>query len=210
MLGTAIGLGAGIIGGVAKLFGRGKANRQMESLLAKQPVYSANPIPGQQYSLAKTLLNARMPGAAQAEANIFKNEANQFGNLNRNSTDSSQALAVGSAIGGGANEAFNDLAVREGADYGRRFNNYQETGRAAVNEDDKVFADQEQNFNNEVHIRGAQNENKQNNWSDISNLGFGIADFGMAGGFNNLFKKKQQQPNSNPYTSGQSIWQSNG
>ena len=52
-----IGLGIGLIGGIGKMFGRGKANREMDKLLAKNPVYNENPLARQRLGLAQTLLN---------------------------------------------------------------------------------------------------------------------------------------------------------
>lgn len=190
MIGSLIGLGAGIIGGIGKMIGRKKANKQLDALLAKDPKYTENPEVANRLGLAKTLLNARMPGAAAAERNIYGSQANTVANVTRNSTDASQALAVAAGVGGQTNQAFQDLSQQEGQDYQRRYGNLVGAQDAEIQEGDKVFGDQVRRYGNEVQVRGAQNQNKQDNWGDISNMGFGLADFGMNGGFGNLFKKK--------------------
>ena len=44
-------LGLGIVGGIGKMFARGKANRELRKLQAQDPVYQANPIAAQRMSL---------------------------------------------------------------------------------------------------------------------------------------------------------------
>lgn len=187
-----IGLGIGLIGAVGKIFGNAKANRQLRKLQGEDPIYNANPIAAERLSLAQTLLNARMPGAARAERNIYANQGNQFGNINRNATDSSQALALGAATLGQTNNAFGDLALNEEQGYQQRYQNLMGAQQGMINEQDKVFGDQERRFGNKVQIQGAQNANRQNSWGSVSNAGFALADFGMNGGFDSMFPKKPQ------------------
>lgn len=192
-LASLVGLGTGLIGGIGKMIGRGKANRQLDELLKKDPKYTANPEVANRLGLAKTLLNARMPGAASAERNIYGSQANTVANVTRNATDSSQALAVAAGVGGQTNQAFQDLGQNEAQDYQRRYGNLVGAQNATVLEGDKVFGDDLRRYGDEVSVRGTQNQNKQDNWQDISNLGFGMADFGMNGGFNNMFGSKKQR-----------------
>ncbi len=95
-----IPLAVGVAGAVGKMIGRGKANRKMDELLNQDPRYKANPLAGERYSLAKTLLNARMPGSVQAERNIYKSGANATSSATRAATDSSQLLATAGEIQG--------------------------------------------------------------------------------------------------------------
>lgn len=178
-----IGLGVGLAGAIGKMFGRGKANRQLKSLIGKNPAYSENPLAGQRLALANTMLNARMPGAATVERNIYTNQANQFSNINRAATDASQALSIAAGVGGQTDRAFSDLGIAEAQDYQRRYGNVVNAQDAVINEGDKMYSDQVRRYQDEVALTGAMNENRQNTWGDISNMGFGIADFAMAGGF---------------------------
>lgn len=195
-----IGIGTGLIGSIGKLFGRKKANRQMEDQLAKDPAYTANPETANRLGLAKTLLTARMPGAAAVERNIYGSQANTNANVNRNATDSSQALAIAAGVGGQTNKAFEQQGVNEANNFQQNYNNLQSAQEGYINEGDKVFNDQVRRYGDEVSIKGAENENNQNNWGDVSNAGFSIADFGLNGGFSNLFKKKQRATDLSGYS----------
>lgn len=179
---AAIGLGAGLIGSIGKLFGRKKANMQMNALLAKDPTYTENPIARQRLGLAQTLLNARMPGAASVERNILGNQGNLLGRVDRGATDASQALAASAAIGANTDNALNDLGISEANDYSRRLGFLTDAQQGLINEGDKVYNDKVRRYGNEFQVRGAQNENRQNSWGDISNFGFSLANFGVNNG----------------------------
>lgn len=181
-----IGAGIGLIGTVGKMIGRGKANREMDQLLKQNPTYQKNPIAGERLELAKQLMNARMPSAASLEKNIMANQANQMANVNRVATDSSQALAMAAGLQGGTNNAFQNLSIQENQDQQRRLNNLEQAQEGMINEDDKVYQDQLRRFDVLASIRGAQRENKQNNWGDIAGLGFSAMNFGLQGGMNGL------------------------
>lgn len=196
----AIGLGLGLIGSIGKMFGRGKANREMNRLLASQPEYKENPLARQRLALTQALSNARMPGALAAERNIYTNQANQISNINRAATDSSQALALAAGTQVGTNRAFTDLGMAESQDQQRRLQNLFSAQEGVINEQDKVYKDQVNRWQNTAQIRGTQNANRQANWGDLGNLGFSLSDFGMAGGFNNLFgnnRRKTVTPTAN-------------
>lgn len=185
-----IGLGIGLIGGIGKMFGRGKANREMDKLLAKNPVYNENPLAKQRLGLAQTLLNARMPGAVAVERNLFTNQATQLNRLDRGATDASQALAAAAGIGAQTDTSLNQLGVNEAQDYQRRLANLSDAQQGVIMEGDKVFQDKTRRYNDEFAVRGAQQQNRQNTWGDISNFGFSFANMaaqnpGMFGGQTN-------------------------
>lgn len=181
-----IGLGVGLVGSIGKAIGRGKANRQMERLLGQDPTYKENPLAAQRLGLAQALLNARMPGAATAERNIYTGAANTMAGYQRAATDASQLLAGGADVQGRTNDAFSDLGQAEAQDYQRRYSNLGMAQEGVINEQQKVFEDNVRRFQNQVSIRGAQNENRQNTWGDISNFGFSLAN--MAAQNPNLFR----------------------
>ena len=193
--GAIAGIGLGLIGGIGKMFGRGKANRELKALAKQDPTYAADPrimqMANQRLGLANTLLNARAPGAMQAERNIYSTQGNQLAGLNRSATDASQALAVAAGIGGQTQDAFTNLGQQEAQDYYRRLGIQGEAQQGVMNEAQRVegntFNDQVRKFQNKMDIQGAISQNRQNTWGDISNLGFGLADFGMSGGFNGMF-----------------------
>jgi hypothetical protein len=176
------GLGLGLVGGIGSMFATAKNNRQLQGLLSQNPQYKANPIASQQMGLAQTLLNARMPGAASAERNIYQNQANTMANVNRNVTDASQALAMAGASQGQTNQAFNQLGMQEGQDYQRRYGNLAQAQQGVIQEGDKVFQDQVRRFQDMAAIKGAQAHNRSSMWQGLGNLGFGMMGLGMAGG----------------------------
>lgn len=193
--GAIAGIGLGLIGGIGKMFGRGKANRELKALAKQDPTYAADPrimqMANQRLGLANTLLNARAPGAMQAERNIYSTQGNQLAGLNRSATDASQALAIAAGIGGQTQDAFTNLGQQEAQDYYRRLGIQGDAQQGVMNEAQRVegntFNDQVRKFQNKMDIQGAISQNRQNTWGDISNLGFGLADFGMSGGFDNMF-----------------------
>jgi len=189
------GLAVGAIGSVGKMIGRGKANRELRKLGKENPVYSADPrvmqMANQRLGLANTLLNARMPGAVQAERNIYTNQANQLGELNRNATDASQALAVAAGIGGQTNQSFANLGMNEAQDYYRRLGMQQNAQQGVMNEATRVegntYNDSIRRFNDKMAIQGAIQQNRQNTWGDISNFGFTVANMAASGAFDGQF-----------------------
>lgn len=201
MLPLLIPAAIGLAGAVGKLFSRHKANKDLNKLMGQDPQYQINPIAQQRLSLAQSLLNARMPGSAQMERNIYGTQANTIGNINRNATDSSQALALAAGVQGQTNDAFQNLQLQEAQDYQRRYANLQGAQEGMINEGDKLFQDQTRRWNDKLQIKGAQAQNRANNWGDISNLGFGLTSFGLGGGFDKIFGGGGQQNNGiqNPW-----------
>ena len=188
-----IGIGIGLAGGIGRLIARGKANKDLSKLMSMNPTYKENPLAKQRLGLAQTLLNARMPGSAAVERNIFANQANQVSNINRGATDSAQALALATGTQGVTNNSIADLGVAESQDYQRRLGNYSQAQEGVINEQDKVFQDGVRRFQDQTQITGMKNQNRQNSWGEISNMGFGIANFGLAGGLDGLFGSKVPQ-----------------
>lgn len=181
-----IAVGVGVVGAVGGAISRGKANRKLSKLQqqAEDNAYQENPLAKQRLGLATTLLNARMPGAAAAERNIYTSGANAYARTSRNAGDSTQALGVGAAIQGQEGQDFSNLAQQEAQDYQRRYANQQAAVEGQINEGDKVQNSKQQLLGQQAQIQGAQSANNAATWSSISNLGFSAANFGMQGGFN--------------------------
>ena len=182
-----IGLAIGAIGAGGRMIARGKANKDLKRLMGQDPSYKENPLAKQRLGLASALLNARMPGSARAEQNIFANQANQVSNINRNATDASTAMMLATGTQGQTNDAISNLGQAEAQDYQRRYNNYGQAQEGVINEQDKVFQDGVRKFENKVGMQGKINENRQNSWGEIANMGFGLANFGMSGGMQGMF-----------------------
>lgn len=200
------GLGVGLIGGIGSLFGARRANRRLDDLIKQNPAYQENPLARERLGLASTLLNARMPGAAAMERNIYGNQANTLAQVNRNATDSSQALALAAGVQGQTNQAFGNLGIQEAQDYQRRYNNLSGAQEGVIQEGDKVHQDSVRRFQDLAQIRGAQNANTQGAWNSLSNLGFGAAGLGMAGGMNGIFGGGGQQGGGSYYSGTDNNW----
>lgn len=183
------GLAVGAAGTVGKAVAAGKANKKLGQLEGEIPGYGENPIVKQRLELAKTLLNARAPGAAAAQNNIYSAGANAYGNVERTATDSSTALSMGAGILGQTDQAFQDLQQKEAEDYQRRLQDFIAAQEGVVREGDKVFQAKTGNFQDKVAIQGAQTANTANTWQSLSNFGYGAANFGILGGFGGIGKK---------------------
>ncbi len=214
------GLVVGVGGAVGKGIARSNANKKLKQLEKENPIYKASELPGQRLALAKTLLNARTPGAASAERNIYANRANTIANNERGATSSNQLLLAGSAAQGMTDDSFNKLSAIENDDYQRRYENEVNAEMGMINEDDKVFADSQRRWQDKVGIQGAIAANRAATWGDVSNVGFQAANLGMtgmgggfgaSGGLGSLFKNTGKATKalntSNQYSNG---WGRNG
>jgi hypothetical protein len=182
-----IGVGIGVAGAIGQMFGRGKANGQMGRLMKSNPTYQENPLAKQRLGMAQQLLNARMAGAAKLENNIFANQANRVSGLQKSATDATQLLMGGAQSQSQTNDALFNLGIMEDQNFDNRLNRVEGAQQGVINEQDKVFQDQVRRFQDNMQIQGAMNANRQNNWGTLSNMGFGLASFGMQGGFDGMF-----------------------
>ena len=189
-----IPMAIGVAGSIGKMFGRGAANRRLGDLASRMPQYKENPLVAQQLGMAQALLNARMPGAAAAERNIYQTQANQIASAERAATDPNQLLLAGAVATGQAQQQFGQLAQQEAADYQRRYGNLSAAQEAQVAEQQRVYEDQVRRYQNQAQIEAAQQENRQNTMGDISNLGFAGAYAAQKGTFDSLFGKTGTTP----------------
>lgn len=81
-----------------------------------EDIYQKNPWLRQSLGLAQQYYNGRMAGAPQLENNIYKNQSNTIGTIERNATDGAQALALATATQGTTNDALTQLAIQEAQD----------------------------------------------------------------------------------------------
>lgn len=169
-LGLLYGMGVG--GAVGKMVGRFLGNKQLRQLEKSMPEYKANPLVAQRLGLTQALLNARMPGAVAAERNIYQTQANQIAAAERAATDPNQLLLAGVGATGQANQMFGQLSQQEAADYQRRYANLASAQEAQIAEQQKEYEDQLRRYQMMIQLRGGQQENLQNTFGDISNLGF--------------------------------------
>lgn len=134
----------------------------------------------QRQSLANNLLNARMPGASTEERNIYNNEANNQGNINRNATSGSQALAMGAAGNAQAGQNIQNLGVKEQQDYYNRLAN---ENSALGNTQSEQVRTQEEKLNLTNALKGGAMQDRQSAFNSIGNFGISMAPYigGMGG-----------------------------
>jgi hypothetical protein len=138
-----------------------KTRQALLRLEGQDPSYTANPIAGQRLSLAKTLLNGRMPGAVNMERNIQSNQATEMNNAQRGAGDGSQLLAMGAQAQGQSNEAAANLGTQEQQDYYNRLGFLNQAQQGQINEGDKVFMDQQRRWEDQVNITMGRNAIRQ-------------------------------------------------
>lgn len=187
---SAIGLGVGVIGSIGRLFGNAKANRELRALQASDPNYATssagianNKLASGRLGLAQTLLNAKMPGSQTIERGIQSSQSNTVGNFRRGATDSSQFLLGAAGTEGIANDAYEKEGLMQNDYYQQNLKNLNGAQEGMINENNKGFEDDLRRYSDKVQIGGAINQNRQNSWGSLSNLGFGMADFSANGGF---------------------------
>lgn len=170
----AIPIAMSAAGAIGSMIQRGKANKQLKQALADMP--KAPKMAG----LAQTLLNARMPGAARAEQNIFQTQANQMAQAQRAATSGNQLMLAGAAAAGQTGQALGQLQQQEEAGYGQRLQNLQQAQQAD-------YGNAMQEMQNRMQIQGAMQENKQAMFGELMNLG--QAGMSMAGKNPDMFGK---------------------
>jgi len=156
--------GAGTIGGIAS---RASANKQIrEQLKNRQKPQISN--------LARTLLNARMPGAAQAERNIYQSGANTMGRTQQAATSAADVMQAAAGIQSQTNNAMAALGLQEAGDYQRRYGNL-------VNEEQYNQAQRMQDFETAISAQAAIAQNRAKSWGDVTQFGMGTASAALGG-----------------------------
>ncbi|MDA3614721.1 hypothetical protein [Polluticaenibacter yanchengensis] len=126
-----------LISGISNASAKRKAARKQEELanmIEEQDAYKPSQEVLDSYNLARTTLDGRMAGAAQAEANILQSQANTIGAAQRNATDSSQLLGLAAMAQGQTNNSFLNLNAAEEQSYLNRLSNLGQMGMAVAGE----------------------------------------------------------------------------
>jgi hypothetical protein len=193
-MGTAMIAGAGLgtigaIGGMINDFTTaGKLNGMAKAINPVDPTYTPSQYAKDRLSLAQNLLNARMPGASNMQANIQSNQATQTNNITKTATSSAEALTSDANAQGQTNQAVANLGTQEQQDYYNREGNLQNAQQGMVAEGDKVYQDQLRDYQEKMNLKnaymGAAMQDKSAAWSSLSSTGMGAAS--MASAFNNM------------------------
>lgn len=178
MIGGITNTAMSTVGGIFSAIAGMKADKQLSKLIEKDPRYTSSPYAANTLGLAQTLLNSRMAGASAREKNIYGAGANAMGNINRNVTDSSQALALGAGIQGQQNDAFGQLQMQEGQDYYNKLNNLNQANQGMTAEHKDLFDDEVRRWQDQVNTVLTQYKMRQAGGNNISQWGAGLSSMG--------------------------------
>lgn len=170
MVGELLGLAGGIVGAIGGAGARARANAELERQNKRKEEFGK-----ERLGLAKTIFGGRMPGATALENQILSNQANTIGTVQKNATDVGQVIGAATNSQVATNNAYQDLQVKEGQDWTRRY--------GVLN---GAYDDYNQIMDDQIAMKGAQAQNEGQTWQELSNLGFGVANFGLAGGFDDF------------------------
>lgn len=163
-IGGAIGAAAGAAGGIAS---RAQANKAIREQLKNRPKPQIS-------NLAMTQLNARMPGAAQAEQNIMQSGATAMGRTQQAATSAADVMQSAAGIQSQTNKAMESLGLQESSDYQRRYQNY-------LAEQQYNQAQRMQDWAAVNSAQAAIAQNRAKSWGDVTQLGMAATSIGLGG-----------------------------
>lgn len=195
MIGGISGMAMNTVGTIFGAVAGMKADKKLDKLLEQDPAYTSSPYATERYGMAKTLLNSRMAGSATMERGIAASAGNAYSNIQRNTTDSSQALAMMAGIQGQAGDQMTNLGQLEGQDYFKKLDNFTGANQGMTQEHKDKFDDEVRRWQDKVNVaqaqyamrsQGAKNINSYGDSmnSSLSSMGSGMGEGGgmSAGG----------------------------
>jgi hypothetical protein len=189
-VGVAAGISAGT--GVIKMIHGFHQNHLANKINVPEASYETSPYAKKILAEATRLKNSQMPGMSAATANIYGNQANAMGSVERNATSGAQALAMAAGIQGNTNQAFQGLASQQNQYAQNQEQNYVNANQGMINEGDKVYQDrvrqQQQAIAEKNALRGAGTQNIGGGLNDLTNSAF------MAYQMNNGSSPNKQTP----------------
>lgn len=175
----AIGAGIGAIGSIGKMLFGGSQRREGKRIKPIWQQYQTNPFAKQQLGIAQQLFNGRMAGAGNLEQNILSNQQTFNSNINRNATDSSQALALAAAGQGQTNNALQNLQTQEQQNKYGMLQNLNNAYGTMIQEGDKSYESMLQKFQMDTAqknaLMGAGASNIFGGLGDLSSLGIQVS-----------------------------------
>lgn len=162
-----LGLAGGIIKGIAsigKIFSGIKQNSEANEINPIRNPYEVSPYAKKQLGLANQFLNGRMAGASGAEQNIAGAQANYGASVQRNATDSGQALSAGILSQGQTDAAYNQLGINEAQNKAQMLGNQNQALQGMTYENDKVYQDQQRNYEMQLQQKA---QLRSNAWQNI-------------------------------------------
>jgi len=150
-LGAGLGLlqTAGQIGlGIGQLI-------QARKYRMERPDYEIPDVIGQRLGLRQQLLQARMPGAQQAERNIATAQQSGLYNMSQGATDSASILASAAGAQATTNQAMQNLAQMESQDYYNRLSGLESAQGQMAQYQDKEFEDRMKDYQEKQATRSS-------------------------------------------------------
>lgn len=199
----AIGAGLSLLGAGGKFLSGLRQTRESTKINPVWQQYQTNPFARKQLYTAQNAYSGRMAGAPQLERNIFSSGANFMSNVNRNATDSSQALALAAAGQGQTNESLSNLQTQEAQNKYSMLNNLNRAYGTMIGEGDKTYQSLLQKYQMDAErkdaLRSAGAQNKFGAVSDLASMAFTAGTSGAFGGRGgtNATSTGMQIPNTN-------------
>lgn len=171
---------------------------------AERPTYEIPQEVRQSLAMRQATLNARAPGAVQAERNIMQNQSSTLNNIRQGAGDSSSLLAAAGAVQGTAQRGMRALAAQEEQGFYSRLAGLERAQSQMGAYRDKEFQLNEyEPFQDAMATKSALMEGGLRNINDaVSDVGATAGKYyqleQMAPGFNsslfNLFRRGQPSP----------------
>jgi len=181
-----VGTALSLANSVGKFISGAKQTKESKKINPIWQQYQQNPFAKQQLGIAQQLFNGRMAGAPQLQNNIFSSQGNTLDAINRNATDSSQALALAAGAQGQTNESLQDLQIKEAQNKAMMLQNLNQAYGVNIGEGDKEYQSMLQKYGMDVDrkdaLRNAGAQNKYGSISDLASMAFTGGTSGMFGG----------------------------
>jgi len=182
-----IGAGLALGGAIGKFASGVKQSKEAKKINPQWQDYQTSPFATRRLGLANQLFNSRMAGAAQMERNLLSSQGNVLDAVQRNATDSSQALAFAAGSQGQTDQSLSDLQTAEQQNKYSMLDNLNNAYETMIGEGDKVYGSQLQKFQIDSQRKDAlASSGAANKYGAIGDLGsmFMMGDqlFGGGGG----------------------------
>jgi hypothetical protein len=197
----AIGAGLSLAGAVGKYFSGVKQVRESKKINPVWNQYRTSPFAQQQMSIAKNYYNDPSFGTrGQLTRDVFANNANFMGNVNRNATSSSQALALGAAGQGQTDEALSKANMGFMQNKASALQNLNQAYGTMIDEGDKEYQSLLTKYGMDSQRKDAlRASGAQNKYGAISDLAGGALQASMIDWKNPFGKKTTKPQTEQPY-----------
>lgn len=173
---AAITVGLGVVAAGTTIYSSIKQANAAKKIKPDYEPYTPSEYPKEQLAIAKQLFNGRMPAAQAMEQNILASQGNFLGAVNRNATDSSQALSLAGLSQGATNQAFENLGIDEAKSKYDYLNNLNAAYSAMTKEGDKEYESMFEKYQSDVNakmaLRGAAAQNLQTGLNSLAGSAF--------------------------------------